>query len=90
MCKSIHRLFGIEKVAKDFRGSDAAAKAWLRGGFHSKECKRTPQQTTPPKAQKLSFRTIHNAVMRNRRATGARIWGSVRSYPISAQVLFFM
>ena len=33
MCSSIHRLFGIEKVAKDFRGSDAAAKAWLREDF---------------------------------------------------------
>ncbi len=33
MCSSIPPLFGIEKEAKDFRGSDAAAKAWLRGGF---------------------------------------------------------
>ena len=33
MCNSIHSLFGIEKVTKDFRGSNAAAKAWLRGGF---------------------------------------------------------
>ena len=84
MCKSIHRLFGIEKVAKDFRGSNAAAKAWLRGGF------RAPKPFAPPKSQKFSFCTAHETVLRNRRATGARIWGSVRSYPISAQVLFFM
>ena len=29
MCNPIHSLFGIEKVTKDFRGSNAAAKAWL-------------------------------------------------------------
>ena len=56
-----------KRRAKDFRGSDAAAKAWLRGGF------RLPQQTAPPKTQKLSFCTVHKAVMRNRRATGARM-----------------
>ena len=33
MCNPIYRLFGIEKVAKDFRGSNAAAKAWLREDF---------------------------------------------------------
>ena len=33
MCNSILSLFGIEKVTKDFRGSDAAAKAWLREDF---------------------------------------------------------
>ena len=49
MCKSIHRLFGIEKVAKDFRGSNAAAKAWLRGGF------RAPKPFAPPKSQKPFF-----------------------------------
>ena len=90
MCNPIPPLFGIEKEAKDFRGSNAAAKAWLRGGFHSKECKRLPQQTAPPKAQKLSFCAAHKAVLRNRRATGARIWGSVQNKTISAQVLFFI
>ena len=64
---------------KDFRRSNAAAKARLRGGLHSKECKRLPQLTTPPKSQKSTFRTIRKAVLRNRRATGARIWGSVRN-----------
>ena len=29
MCNSILQLFGLEKIAKDFRGSVAAAKAWL-------------------------------------------------------------
>ena len=72
-CDFICLLFGIEKVTKDFRGSNAAAKAWLRGGFHSKECKRAPKQTTPPKTQKSSFCTIHKTVLRNRRATSARM-----------------
>ncbi len=66
-CSFLHRLFGIEKVAKDFRGSNAAAKAWLRGGF------RLPQLTTPPKFQKLSFRTVPETMPRNRRATSARM-----------------
>ena len=30
MCNSIHQLFDGEKVAKAVRGSNAAAKAWLR------------------------------------------------------------
>ena len=64
-CKSIHRLFGIEKVAKDFRGSDAAAKAWLREDF----AHRNP--FAPPQSQKSLFRTVHKAMLRNRRATGA-------------------
>ena len=51
---------------KDFRRSNAAAKARLRGGFHSKECKRLPQQTAPPKAQKPLFCTVHETVTRNR------------------------
>ena len=67
MCNSIHPLFGIEKEAKDFRGSNAAAKAWLRGGF------RAPKHTAPPYSQKSSFRIVHKAVLRNRRATGARM-----------------
>ena len=67
MCSPIHPLFGIEKVTKDFRRSDAAAKARLRGGF------RLPQLTTPPKFQKSSFRTVHKTVLQNRRATGARM-----------------
>ena len=33
MCNSILQLFDGEKVAKAVRGSNAAAKAWLRGGF---------------------------------------------------------
>jgi len=70
--------------AKDFRGSIAAAKAWLRGGF------RSPKPNTPPKAQKLSFSTVPETVPRNHRATGARIWGSVQNKTISAQVLFFI
>ena len=85
MCNPIHSLFGIEKVTKDFRGSNAAAKAWLRGGF------RAPKQTAPPKAQKSSFYTVHKSMLRNRRATGARIWGFVRSSGfIGASVIFYI
>ena len=56
-----------ECKTKDFRGSNAAAKAWLRGGF----C--PPKPNTPPKAQKFSFCVVHKTVMQNRRATGARM-----------------
>ena len=124
MCTLFPRLFGIEKVAKDFRRSNAAALhlrladfflfwaetdyplplATLFSNFstakklHSKERKQKPfaaqtpqrkrgyvgdftlksvnaypQLTTPPKSQKSSFRTIHKAVLRNRRATRARM-----------------
>ena len=86
LCAALYTDFSESKKSrskeckpKDFRRSIAAAKARLRGGFHSKECKRLPQLTTPPKSQKSTFRTIHKAVLRNRRATGARIWGSVRN-----------
>ena len=56
-----------KRRAKDFRRSNAAAKARLRGGF------RAPKPFAPPKTQKSLFRTVHEAVLRNRRATGARI-----------------
>ena len=63
MCKSIHPLFGIEKEAKDFRGSNAAAKAWLRGGFHSKECKCPKHDFLPLKrffqSDHLLLRCVH-------------------------------
>ena len=72
-----------KRRAKDFRGSDAAAKAWLRGGF------RLPQQTAPPKTQKLSFRTVHKAVLRNRRATGARM-GLVSKQNLFISALSFL
>ena len=54
-------------MTKDFRGSNAAAKAWLRGGF----C--PPKPNAPPKSQKLSFCTVPKTVSQNRRATGARM-----------------
>ena len=58
-----------KRRAKDFRGSDAAAKAWLRGGF------RLPKHTTPPKFQKtLVSHCPRNCVAkspRDRRADGA-------------------
>ena len=57
-------------MTKDFRGSNAAAKAWLRGGF------RAPKQTVPPKAQKSSFYTVHKAMLRNRsQMLRAARWG---------------
>ena len=51
----------------------------------------SPDKThfAPPKAQKLSFRTVHKTVMRNRRATGARICGSVRSKTIFGKSVIF-
>ena len=52
---------------KDFRRSNAAAKPRLRGGFCA------PKQTAPPKFQKSSFHIVHKTVLRNRRATGARM-----------------
>ena len=70
--------------AKDFRGSDAAAKAWLREDFAYRN------YISPPKAQKLSFRTVHETVMRKRRATSARIWGFVRSKTILVKMLLFI
>ena len=78
MCKSIHPLFGIEKVTKDFRGSNAAAKAWLRGGFHSKECK-CPKHTfffstTFTKVTALLLRYVHVAYDKIA-ARQARGWG---------------
>ena len=66
-CNSILQLFDGEKIAKAVRGSYAAAKAWLRGGF----C--PPKPSTPPKAQKLLFCIIPETVPQNRRATGARM-----------------
>ena len=79
-----------KRWTKDFRRSNAAAKARLRGGFHSKECKRLPQLTAPPKTTKSSFRIVYEVVLRNRRATGARIWGSVQNQTILAQVSFLI
>ena len=70
-------------MTKDFRGSDAAAKAWLRGEFHSKE-RKCPKHSFSHlyysyKRDRLAI-TVHSCSLRqNRRATGARIWGSVRS-----------
>ena len=71
MCNSIHPLFGIEKEAKDFRGSNAAAKAWLRGGF------RAPKPICPSESSKiLVFHCPHDCVAkspRDRRADGVGI-----------------
>ncbi len=73
-----------KRWTKDFRRSNAAAKARLRGGF------RLPQLTAPPKTTKSSFRIVYEVVLRNRRATGARIWGSVQNQTILAQVSFLI
>ena len=79
-----------KRWTKDFRRSNAAAKARLRGGFHSKECKCLPQLTTPPKAQKSSFCIVPETVSQNRRATSARIWGFIRSKTILERLLLFI
>ena len=71
MCKSIHPLFGIEKEAKDFRGSNAAAKAWLRGGFCPKYNFSHLYYSYKHDRPATTVRP-HN-LRQNRRATGARM-----------------
>ena len=71
MCNPIPPLFGIEKEAKDFRGSNAAAKAWLRGGF-------CPEHGFfhlyyPYKCDRLATMVRPCSLRQNRRATGARM-----------------
>ena len=72
-CNFIFALFGGEKWSKSRSRDYSPLDNPPTGGF----C--PPKQTTPPKPQKCSFCTVHKAVSQNRRATGARIWGSVRS-----------
>ena len=72
------RLHSKERKQKPFATQTPPRKR----GYHSKECKCLTQLTTPPKPQKSSFCTIHKTVLQNRRATGARIWGSVHSKTI--------
>ena len=62
-----------KRRAKDFRGSNAAAKAWLREDFTLKSVNAYHNYFSPPKPQKCSFCTVHKAVSQNRRATGARM-----------------
>ena len=80
LCAALYTDFSESKKSrskeckpKDFRRSNAAAKARLRGGFHSKECKRAPKPFAPPKFQKLSFRTVPEKSPRDRRADGVGI-----------------
>ena len=57
-----------ECKTKDFRGSNAAAKAWLRGGFHSKECKRAPKPICPSESSKtLVLHCPHSCVAKSPR-----------------------
>ena len=70
-------------MTKDFRGSIAAAKAWLRGGF-------CPEHDILPLQNHYATTVRPCNLRQNRRATGARIWGSVQRKTISAQVLFFI
>ena len=71
MCNPIHSLFGIEKVTKDFRGSDAAAKAWLRGGFCPKH--NFFRLNYPYKRDRIAITVRPRNLRQNRRATGARM-----------------
>ena len=94
MHNSILQLFDGEKVAKAVRGSNAAAKAWLRGGFHSKECK-CPKHTfffstTFTKVTALLLRYVHVAYgkIAARQARGYGVLYEVKSG--SEQVLFFI
>ena len=53
----VNPLFGIEKVAKDFRRSNAAAKARLRGGFRPKLTISIPRKSY--KSDRLLLRCAH-------------------------------
>ena len=64
-------------MTKDFRGSDAAAKAWLRGGFRPKQ--NFLHLHNPYKRDRTAVTARPCNLWRNRRATGARIWGFVQS-----------
>ena len=77
MCNPILQLFDGEKVAKAVRGSNAAAKAWLRGGFCPKHG--LLHLNYLYKRDRLAITVRPCNLRRNRRATSARIWGSVRS-----------
>ena len=71
-----------ECKTKDFRGSDAAAKAWLREDFTLKSVNALIHifllhSLYPSDRTAIMVRPC--SLWQNRRATGARIWGSVRS-----------
>ena len=86
MCKSIRPLFGIEKEAKDFRGSNAAAKAWLRGGFHSKE-RKCPKRTFFSSA---NFTKVTALLLRHVRVAYGKIAArQARGYGVLYKVKYF-
>ena len=73
-------------MTKDFRGSDAAAKAWLRGGFCLKL--QFSRLNYPYKRDRTAVTVRPCNLRQNRRATGARIWGSVRSQTVRRKCYF--
>ena len=88
MCNPIYRLFGIEKVAKDFRGSNAAAKAWLREDFAQN--KTFYISTILTSATALLLRYVHVAYgkIAARQARGYVVLYEAKLF--SAKVLFFI
>ena len=100
-CNSILTLFYGEKSSparkkssyedKPFAAQTPPRKRGYVEDFTLKSVNAHQNLFAPPKAQKLSFYTVHIAVLRNRRATGARIWGSVQSYSfIGTSVIFYI
>ena len=88
MCSSIHRLFGIEKVAKDFRGSNAAAKAWLREDFALNMDFRTSTTFTSATALLLRYVRVTYGEIAARQARGYGVLYEVKLF--SAKVLFLI
>ena len=81
-----------ECKTKDFRGSDATAKAWLREDFTLKSVNALIHifllhSLYPSDRTAIMVRPC--SLWQNRRATGARIWGSVRSKTIFGTSVIF-
>ena len=96
-CNFILTVFGIEKVPyedkrqKIFAAQTPQRKRGYVEDFTLKSVNARRNPFAPPKAQKSSFFTVHETVLRNRRATGARIWGTVRSSGfIGTSVIFYI
>ncbi len=75
-----------ECKTKDFRGSNAAAKAWLRGGFHSKE-RKCPKRTFFSSA---NFTKVTALLLRHVRVAYGKITSrQARGYGVLYKVKYF-
>ena len=88
MYNSVHPLFGIEKEAKDFRGSIAAAKAWLREDFAQSKTFFSHTAFTKVTALLLRYVRVTYGKIAARLARGYGVLYEVTV--LSAQVLFFI